>query len=140
MAPTQGPSLLHLTCPGTRGTEGRAQQGGPAALASRLPQAKPCFPTVGILTPQPSPPPSLLPVHSIHVDHSEHLAEGNDEEGDGASIAVQQGQPVLAGVQREDEGDEVHPQADEACGAEGRAAATEPPYQPRATGGPGPYL
>lgn len=71
--------------------------------------------------PQGGPPAFLLPVHAVHVDDGEHLEEGDDEQGDGAGVAVQQGQPVLAGVQGEDEGDEVRPQADEACGAEGAA-------------------
>lgn len=55
-----------------------------------------------------------LPVHTVHVDDREHLAEGDDEQRDGAGIAVQQGEPVLAGVQREDERQQVRPQADEA--------------------------
>lgn len=64
--------------------------------------------------------PGPLPVHAVHVDHGEHLEEGDDEQGDGAGIAVKEGQPVLAGVQREDEGHEVRPQAEEACGQRGR--------------------
>lgn len=73
---------------------------------------------------------SLLPVNAVHVDDRKHLAEGNDEQGDGAGVAVQQGQPVLARVQREDEGDQVGPQADEACGSENTAAAQPGPASP----------
>ena len=61
--------------------------------------------------------PRPLPVHAVHVDHGDHLEEGDDEQGDGARVAVQERQPVLAGVQCENEGDEVRAQADEACGS-----------------------
>jgi hypothetical protein len=66
--------------------------------------------------------PALLPVHTIYIDDGKHLTEGNDEQGDGTSVLVQQGQPVLAGVQCENEGDEICPKADDTCAQRGSRA------------------
>lgn len=47
---------------------------------------------------------TALPLQSIHEHHTDDLEEGDDEEGNGAHVAVEDLQPVVPRAQGEDQG------------------------------------